>query len=63
MRIINLSTAAVCSCLLWNIASANAQGTIDDYKRAAGLRKSVEGLAIHLPGRVTWVEGNGTILL
>jgi dipeptidyl aminopeptidase/acylaminoacyl peptidase len=57
MGIINSLTAALCCCLLWNTASANAQGTIDDYKRAAGLRKSLEGLAIHLPGRVTWLEG------
>jgi dipeptidyl aminopeptidase/acylaminoacyl peptidase len=37
--------------------AAFAQGTLADYERAAGLRQKFEGLAVNVPGPVTWIEG------
>lgn len=45
-----------CCCLLRFPLPASAQGRPDDYKRAMGLRKSLEGLAIHLPDEAAWIE-------
>ena len=39
------------------IARRSRAGTLDDYKRAAGLRKRVEGLAMNQPDNATWIEG------
>ena len=50
-------TAALGCGLLWAALAARAQGRLDDYKRAAGLRKRVEGLAIKQPDNATWIEG------
>jgi dipeptidyl aminopeptidase/acylaminoacyl peptidase len=32
-----------------------AQGTLADYQRAQGLREKLQGLAINIPGPVTWI--------
>jgi dipeptidyl aminopeptidase/acylaminoacyl peptidase len=53
----SLWTITLCCGLAWTALPARAQGKLDDYKRATGLRKSVEGLAIGLPDRAAWVEG------
>ncbi|MGA3027884.1 MAG: DPP IV N-terminal domain-containing protein [Bryobacteraceae bacterium] len=56
-RTIASATAALCCGLFLLSLAARAQGTLDDYKRASGLRKRVEGLAINLPDHATWIEG------
>ncbi len=33
-----------------------AQGTLADYQRALGLREKYEGLALNVPGPVSWIE-------
>jgi len=38
-------------------ASARAQGTVDDYRRAEGLRERYEKLAVNVPSPATWIEG------
>jgi hypothetical protein len=40
------------STMLW---SANAQLTDADYQRANGLREKLQGLAINMPGPITWI--------
>jgi len=34
-----------------------AQVTNADYERAAGLREKLQGLALNIPGAVTWIDG------
>ncbi len=38
-------------------SAAVAQGTVDDYRRADGLRERYERLAVNVPAPATWVEG------
>ncbi len=35
---------------------ANAQGTLADYERAAGLRERYQGLVVNAPDRANWIE-------
>ncbi|HEY7679836.1 MAG TPA: DPP IV N-terminal domain-containing protein, partial [Terriglobia bacterium] len=44
--------------LLSAAPAALAQGTLADYQRAQGLRERFEGLAVNVPGQVTWIEGS-----
>ena len=37
---------------------ANAQGTLADYQRAAGLKKKYEAAALNIPERPSWLEGD-----
>ena len=53
MRIAHLFQIAFVCC----VATACAQGTLDDYKRAEGLRKSTEGLVVNMVDFTTWTEG------
>src|SRR5947208_2204279 len=39
-------------------AIVSAQGTKADYERAQGLRDRLQGLAVDVPGAVTWIEGD-----
>ncbi len=47
---------ALVSILLILPALVLAQGTLADYQRADSLRHRIQGLAVNLPGRVTWVD-------
>ena len=52
-----MKRARIPGIILLSCGLAFAQGTLDDYKHAFGLRKSVEGLVIGLPERAAWIEG------
>jgi len=47
--------AAVAAVLL--PSAALAQGTVDDYRRADGLRERYERLAVNVPSPAAWIEG------
>jgi dipeptidyl aminopeptidase/acylaminoacyl peptidase len=47
---------ALVSSLLILPALILAQGTLADYQRADSLRNRIQGLAVNLPGRVTWID-------
>ncbi len=34
-----------------------AQGTIADYQRAAAVREKLQGLAVNMPEKASWIEG------
>ena len=49
-----LKVAVLCATLATTI---QAQGTLADYQRAAGLRAKYEAAAINVPGAPTWING------
>ncbi|MGB9893426.1 MAG: hypothetical protein ACPLRA_03365, partial [Candidatus Saccharicenans sp.] len=42
--------------MVFSLTLTLAQGKLEDYERAFGLREKLESLALHVPDRAVWIE-------
>lgn len=55
-RLIRSTGLGLVFLLVFVLASVYAQGKLEDYERAAGLRDKFESLAVNVPERAAWIE-------
>lgn len=52
--------AALAIAILPTVRPAAAQGTIEDYRRAATVRQSLDGLTVGVAGAPAWIDGTSS---